>query len=34
MAVWTSLVVVFWPGMMNPDSVGQWRQVENGDLQD
>ncbi len=34
MAVWTSLVVVFWPGMMNPDSVGQWRQVETGNLQD
>lgn len=34
MAVWTSLVVVFWPGMMNPDSVGQWRQLRNGDLQD
>ena len=34
MAVWTSLVVVFWPGMMNPDSVSQWRQVENGVLQD
>ncbi len=34
MAVWTSLVVVFWPGMMNPDSVSQWRQVEDGNLQD
>ena len=34
MAVWTSLVVIFWPGMMNPDSVVQWRQLENGRLQD
>jgi hypothetical protein len=34
MVVWTSLVVVFWPGMMNPDSVVQWRQLENGLLQD
>lgn len=34
MAVWVSLVAVFWPGMMNPDSVSQWRQVDNGVLQD
>lgn len=34
LAVWTTLLVVFWPGLMNPDSVTQWRQLDESRLRD
>lgn len=32
--IWTTGLVVVWPGMMNPDSLSQWRQFSDGALTD
>ncbi len=29
-AVWLFFLLVFWPGMMSPDSIGQWKQAITG----
>src|SRR5262249_38322432 len=30
--VWTPDLLVFWPGLMSPDSLEQWRQVLQGEI--
>ena len=32
--VWTIYLLAFWPGVMNPDAIGQWGQMLSGRLND